>query len=179
MGWWVGGEPGKTEGPTLRGAARRRTLQEGPNVYCGLAVSPRKLRVPTARSGQVPHTPGGTELTSVDLGLVGDWHTWFGQFRSGRFGDTVRWACVVCADRFGLGCRGSGRFGDTFLLVWVSTSGRSGDTLVRVTGWRLAHVVWLDRTGRFGDTFHLVVVDFGTLRRYRGCAGFLRAGRTG
>ena len=28
---WVGGEPGKTAGPTLRGAARSHTLQEGPN----------------------------------------------------------------------------------------------------------------------------------------------------
>ena len=29
---WVGGEPGKTAGPILRGAARSRTLQEEPNV---------------------------------------------------------------------------------------------------------------------------------------------------
>ena len=36
----VGGEPGKTAGPTLRGAARSRTLQEGARVCCGLAVSP-------------------------------------------------------------------------------------------------------------------------------------------
>ena len=35
MGWWVGGEPRKTAGPTLRGAAGRRTLQEGPNVGWG------------------------------------------------------------------------------------------------------------------------------------------------
>ena len=27
---WVGGEPRKTAGPTLRGVARSRTLQEGP-----------------------------------------------------------------------------------------------------------------------------------------------------
>ena len=43
---WVGGEPGKTAGPTLRGAGRCRTLQEGPNMYRGLAVSPGKPRVP-------------------------------------------------------------------------------------------------------------------------------------
>ena len=89
---WVGGEPRKTAGPTLRGAVRCRTLQEGPNVCCGLAVNLVKPRVPnceerpgaahsrrdqmcisgwrcaqenrgshTARSGQVPHTPGGTK----------------------------------------------------------------------------------------------------------------------
>ena len=32
---WVGGEPMKTAGPTLRGAAGSRTLQEGPNVCWG------------------------------------------------------------------------------------------------------------------------------------------------
>ena len=32
---WVGGEPWKTAGPTLRGAARSRTLQEGPGVGVG------------------------------------------------------------------------------------------------------------------------------------------------
>ena len=46
-GEWVGGEPRKTAGPTLRGAARSRTLQEGPNVCCGLAVNPGKPRPPT------------------------------------------------------------------------------------------------------------------------------------
>ena len=35
MEWWVGGEPRKTAGPSLRGAAGRRTLQEGPNVGWG------------------------------------------------------------------------------------------------------------------------------------------------
>ena len=64
--------PGKTAGlaceerpgaaySTLRGAARSRTLQEGPSVPCGLAVSPRKPRVPHWGSGQEPHTPGGTK----------------------------------------------------------------------------------------------------------------------
>ena len=43
---WVSGVPKKTAGPTLRGAAKCRTLQEGPNKSCGLAVSPRKPRVP-------------------------------------------------------------------------------------------------------------------------------------
>ena len=42
----VGREPRKTAGPTLRGAARSRTLQEGPDVICGLAVSSGKPRVP-------------------------------------------------------------------------------------------------------------------------------------
>ena len=39
MGLWVGGVPRKTAGPTLRGVAGRRTLQEGPNVCCGSAVA--------------------------------------------------------------------------------------------------------------------------------------------
>ena len=43
---WVGGEAWKTAGPTLRGAARSRTLQEGPSMCCGLAVKPGKPRVP-------------------------------------------------------------------------------------------------------------------------------------
>ena len=59
----VGGEPKKTAGPTLPGAASCRTLQEGPNLCCGLVVSPRKPRVHTARSGQGPHTPGRTKCT--------------------------------------------------------------------------------------------------------------------
>ena len=58
---WVGGKPGETAGPVLRGAAMRRTLQEGPKVCGGLAVSPGKNRGShTARSGHAPHTPGGT-----------------------------------------------------------------------------------------------------------------------
>ena len=43
---WVRGEPRKTAGPTLRGAARSRTLQEGPRMRCVLAVSPGKPLVP-------------------------------------------------------------------------------------------------------------------------------------
>ena len=44
-----------TAGPTLRGAARCRTLQEGPRC-CWT----RLLGSHTARSGQEQHTPGGT-----------------------------------------------------------------------------------------------------------------------
>ena len=38
------------------------------------------------------------------------------RIRSGRFGDTVRWVCVVYAGWFGPGCRRSGRDGDTIRL---------------------------------------------------------------
>ena len=47
-------QPRKTAGPTLRGAARNRTIQEGPNVYCGLAVSPEKKTVNGHRAPQTP-----------------------------------------------------------------------------------------------------------------------------
>ena len=54
----------------------------------------------TARSGQEPHTPGGTEVASVDFGTFRRYHglwVWLEtgtrglvRIRSGRFGDTVR-----------------------------------------------------------------------------------------
>ena len=55
-------------GPTLRGAAMRRTLQEGPKLCCGLAVSPGKPRPPTH--------PARGEFWSCH--------------GSGRFGDTTQ-----------------------------------------------------------------------------------------
>ena len=130
----VGGEPRKTAGPTLRGAARSRTLQEGPNVCCGLAVSPGKPRVPyceerpgaahsrrdqmcvvgwrkaqenrgshTARSGQEPHTPGGTIFEATEFGMfhppdVVDQATALcssSPSTKGRLG--VSGACAVCS----------------------------------------------------------------------------------
>ena len=80
----------ETAGPTLRGAARGRTLQEGPSVLDSLAGNrgshtarsgqelhssvgtkrvlrvrgeSRKPRSHTARSGLGPHTPGGSGVT--------------------------------------------------------------------------------------------------------------------
>ena len=50
MGWWVGGEPMKTAGPTLRGAARSRTLQEGPG-------QPRSTAPGHTINGTVPLEP--------------------------------------------------------------------------------------------------------------------------
>ena len=38
------GEPRKTGGPILRGAAMSRTLQEGPNVRCGGVRGPDRVR---------------------------------------------------------------------------------------------------------------------------------------
>ena len=52
--------PGNTAGPTMRRAARSRTLQEGSSVRCGLSGEPRKPRSHTVRSGQEPQTQGGT-----------------------------------------------------------------------------------------------------------------------
>ena len=54
----VGGEPGKTAGPTLRGAAMSRTLEEGPNVCCGLAVNPGKPPLSTVLYPCSPSTRG-------------------------------------------------------------------------------------------------------------------------
>ena len=45
----------------------------------------------------------------------------------------------------------SGRFGDTFRLGWMSNLGRTGDTMVRVTG-RHRHRAGRLRSGRFCDT---------------------------
>ena len=61
---WVGGEPEKTAGPTLRGAAMRCTLQEGPKVRCGLAVSPGKPPLPTV--------PWGVCQTEFDVTCCAD-----------------------------------------------------------------------------------------------------------
>ena len=61
---WVGGEPRKTAGPILRGAAMSRTLQEGPNMCCGLAVSPGKPRVPHCEEG-----PGAAHSTRDQIAL--------------------------------------------------------------------------------------------------------------
>ena len=46
---WVGGEHGKTAGPILRGAARSRTLQEGPNVWLWVGGEHGKTAVPILR----------------------------------------------------------------------------------------------------------------------------------
>ena len=81
-----GGEPRKTAGPILRGAASCRTLQEGPNEYCGFRAHP-----PT-RSG-------------------GEHWLYFG---SGRFGDTkfsTVWQFVFSAIAFFRGSPLRGRFG--------------------------------------------------------------------
>ena len=59
---WVGGEPRKTAGPTLRGAARSRTLQKGPRVLW-VGGEHRKTAGPTLRGAAVElQTPGGTEV---------------------------------------------------------------------------------------------------------------------
>ena len=57
----VGGEPRRAAGPTLRRAARSRTLQEGPRVLW-VGGEPRKTARPTLRGAAIaPHTPGGTQ----------------------------------------------------------------------------------------------------------------------
>ena len=55
---WVGGEPRKTAGPTLRGAVRSRTLQEGAKCVLGLAVSPGKPPLSTVPCPSSPTTRG-------------------------------------------------------------------------------------------------------------------------
>ena len=51
-----------TAGPPLRGAVRSRTLQEGPSSL-RVDWAPKSYHGShTARSGQAPHTPGGTEV---------------------------------------------------------------------------------------------------------------------
>ena len=117
--------PKATVGVPLRGAARCRTLQVGLMV---VGVYPSLISGPTLR-GAI-RCPGGTEMASVDFETVRRYHglwVWLEtgtrglvRFRSGRYGDTVRWECVVFAGWFGLGCRRSGRFGDTFRLGWMS-----------------------------------------------------------
>ena len=70
----------------------------------------------TARSGQEPHTPGGTEVASVDFGTLRRYHgLWEGICLTygcrtvplGTLCDTMRWAW------FGPVCQKLGRFGDT------------------------------------------------------------------
>ena len=48
-GFAVSPKKKKTAGPVLRGAARSRTLQEGPNLRCGFRGEPRKTAGPTLR----------------------------------------------------------------------------------------------------------------------------------
>ena len=57
----VGGEPRKTAGPTLRGAARSCTLQKRPRILW-VGGEPRKTAGPTLRGAVMePHTLGGTK----------------------------------------------------------------------------------------------------------------------
>ena len=58
---WVGGEPRKTAGPTLRGAAMAPYTPGGTqNVWVG--GEPRKTAGPTLRGAAMePYTPGGTK----------------------------------------------------------------------------------------------------------------------
>ena len=121
------GHPSPITGPILRGAAKRRTLQEGlrsrdrrqfglwvctwlgqfrsgrfgdtvrwvREVYAGLVAVGRD-------ASATPSIWGGCRLRDApaipwSVWLVGDWHSWLGQFHSRRFGDTERWVCVVHA----------------------------------------------------------------------------------
>ena len=69
-------------------------------MCCGLAVKRRKPRSHTVRSGQVPHTPGGTKLRcglAVSPGKPRPpTHPPRGKFwschGSGRFGDAILWS---------------------------------------------------------------------------------------
>ena len=88
-----------TVGPTLRGAARSRTLQEGPSLLWVDREPKTNYGSHTARSGQEPHTPGGTEVASVDLGTLRRHHglwVWLTTCARGladplgRFCDTMR-----------------------------------------------------------------------------------------
>ena len=120
--WRVGGEPRKkTAGPTLRGAAMRRTLQEGPKVCCGLAVSPGKPRPPT-------HPARGDFLSCHG---------------SGRFGDTILWSTrggVGTLRRYhpGLVCA------PFFIALFFPQLSSAGGGVVRVQTWMfvvyLAHI---------------------------------------
>ena len=95
---WVSGEPKKTAGPVLRGAAKCRTLQEGPNVSCGLAVSPGKPRVPYCE--ERPGAAHSRRDQMCDCGFRahpptrrgGEHWSYHG---SGRFGDTMPWRTRV------------------------------------------------------------------------------------
>ena len=64
----------------------------------------------TARSGQVPHTPGGTEMASADFGTLWRYHGLWAWLETGTRG-LVRFR--------------SGRFGDTFRPGWMSNLGRT------------------------------------------------------
>ena len=64
MGWR--GEQKKTMGSILREAARCRTLQEGPHVYRGLALSPGKPRVPHCEE-----RPGAAHFRRDQMSIMG------------------------------------------------------------------------------------------------------------
>ena len=66
--WVAGGRQAQeNRGPTLRGAARSRTLQEGPSVRCGWAASPGKPRVPHCKE-----RPGAAH-SRRDQACVAEW----------------------------------------------------------------------------------------------------------
>ena len=119
----------------------------------------------------MPHTPGGTKAlldsTAVSPTLRGAamsrMHAWVAVGVVGRFGDAMHWVREVVAGWFGLGCRRSGCFGDTFHLGWLLILGRNGDTMVvmhtdaaRYRSGRSAIPSWFgpgcQRLGRFGNT---------------------------
>ena len=85
----VGGEPGKTAGLTLRGAAMSRTLQEGPNV-CLRVSRPPGAGVSTGRTtvrdaSAIPcrgalglrAERGIWDASAIPPGQVLDKHKWF------------------------------------------------------------------------------------------------------
>ena len=135
---WVGGEPGKTAGHILRGAARSRTLQEGPRCcWTRLLWVPHcEERPGAAHSRRDWHTPGRTEVASVDLGTLRRHHglwVWLTTCARG-LADPLGRFC----DTMGGGARGllSGScVWQSRASGWSVTFGRSGDTCV---GWLAA-----------------------------------------
>ena len=104
--WGFCGGVGGVAGATKPGGLRR-WLYSRSSLVCstdGRRCFGRHHGSHTARSGQAPHTPGGTEVDHGTLrrhsglcavgmrSLRG-----LGSRRSGRFGDTVWWVCVVYA----------------------------------------------------------------------------------
>ena len=127
-----------TAGPTLRGVARCRTLQEG-------------LRWPLSISGR---SGDGlwVWLTTCAHGLADP---------LGRFSDTMRWVRKIIAGRFGLGCRRGNRSGRHRHRVGRLRSGRFCDTMRWLTSGVQATLCMCVRLATFADKLFKVSGDPG------------------
>ena len=144
------GPPPHNVGKFLRGAVVTQMGRSGDTMICQKATFCTRVQVGTARDAMRCHATGVWSSRAMlglgcrRLGRFGDttisgWLTTCTRVQVVTLGtlcDTMRWVFRLFMDKR-LGCRRSGRFDDTIRMAGMplTTWGRSGDTVVRVSGW--------------------------------------------